>query len=61
MRRYLVGRPKSDEWLDDEPSVTASQVVEPEDVPRATGVLDVRGNMIYAVDNRAPIGFRLKS
>lgn len=60
MRRYLAlaARPTSSDWLypTQVPSIT---VHEPERAPKPTGLFDARGVPIFAIDDRAPLGFAI--
>ena len=59
MRRYIresAIRPQAD-WLDAEPFKPSLTVYEPDTTPRFTGLYDKDGTRLFAVAERAPIGF----
>lgn len=64
MSKRYVSRPRAlfQPALEDYPfnSLKTITVCEPEDAPQATGLLDVRGNKIFAVTEREPVGFVTK-
>lgn len=60
MRRYICKpRRACDDDYEWEPSITATMVVEPDHDPQPTGILDMHGNELWAVDEMGPMGFDL--
>lgn len=63
MPRYVAMRPRSGydpdsmEAWDDAHGIT---VFDPDDAPVETGLLDANGNPLYRINDRRPIGFRVK-
>ena len=57
MIRYTT-RPRA-AW-DDEVSETARQLIEQEDAPEKTGLLDQHGRPLYRVRESVPFGFRMR-
>lgn len=58
MRTYrTLARPPSADWYSDDPQMEGRTVFEPDGGPKDTGLLDRHGVRIYAVTERAPIGF----
>lgn len=60
MRRYII-KPRarySEDLREECPDIgMAHTVFEPDPSPRPTGLFDVSGNELYAVDEMEPIGF----
>ena len=60
LRRYRV-QPRA--WIDigecfvDKPRIVDISVFEPDKSPQKTGLVDRRGNELFAIEERAPIGF----
>lgn len=60
VRRYVAKPCRAcDDDYDWEPSITASVVVEPDPDPQPTGLYDMHGNPLWAVDEMGPMGFDL--
>ena len=63
MRSYYIvpsqrTRPKPRaEWWEDEPFLPSLSVYEPDESAHDTGLVDHRGNTLYAITERDPIGF----
>lgn len=59
MRKRYVTRAVWSEYDEDGYiSMTADTVMEAEDAPRPTGLLDADGNPLYSVRERIPFGFQ---
>lgn len=52
--RYATVRDDND---DDDPSITAHELIEFDDIPQHTGLLDAQGRRLYRVRERIPFGF----
>ena len=53
--QYIV-RPRAD-WSDDAPTITGQIIVQEDDSPIDTGLLDAQGAKIFRVRDKLPIGY----
>lgn len=60
MNKRYFSRPRGwwDEWPNEpRPQTTSMAVFEAERIPLRTGLVDVRGNDLYAMSENDPVGF----